>query len=86
MLVEPKSVTTSFNYLIGGGLVFDNLMFLSNFWFDGGLFIWLPGPPLLPGPRGLLLFIAISLVDVTGAQSGLDHYLSHSVCFHHAYK
>jgi hypothetical protein len=40
---------------------------LSNFQFNGGVFIWLLGPSLLPSPHDLLLFIAISLADGMGA-------------------
>jgi hypothetical protein len=42
-------------------------MVLSDFRFDGGVIIWLPEPPLLSGLHGLLLFIAIFLVDGMGA-------------------
>jgi hypothetical protein len=57
MFVKQKSVTPTFDYLIGGGLTFGDLMVFSIFWFDEGLFIWLPRLPLLLGLHGLLHFV-----------------------------
>jgi hypothetical protein len=60
MLVEPKSITPAFDRVIGRGLAFINLTVLSDFQFDEGLFIWLPGPSLFLGPHGfyfLLLYL-----------------------------
>jgi hypothetical protein len=59
---------------------------LLIFWFDGGVLIWLPGPLLLPGLRGLLLFTAMLPAHKTGAESGLVRYLGCNVCFHNANK
>jgi hypothetical protein len=42
-------------------------MVLSDFLFDRGVIVWLPGPPLLLGLHGLLLFTIVSLVDGTDA-------------------
>jgi hypothetical protein len=53
--------------LIDGGLTFGDLMILSDFWLDEGLFVWLPGPPLFLGPRGLSFFTSITVADVTSA-------------------
>jgi hypothetical protein len=86
VLVGPKSVTPAFDRVIGAGLAFNALIVLSDFWFDEGVFVWLPEPPLLLGPCGILLFTTISLTDGTGAKSGLDHYIFCNVCFHRAYK
>jgi hypothetical protein len=55
------------NRLIDGGLTFGDLMILSDFWLDEGLFVWLPGPPLFLGPRGLSFFTSITVADVTSA-------------------
>jgi hypothetical protein len=65
--VELKSVTPAFNHLCDEDLAFINLAVLSVFRFDKGLFIRLPGPFSFLSLRGLLLFTAISLADVTGA-------------------
>jgi hypothetical protein len=61
------------HHLIDGGLTFGDLTILSNFLFNKGLFVWLLVPPLFLGSRGVLFFTSISTVDVTSAQSGLDH-------------
>jgi hypothetical protein len=67
MFAELKCITPAFDCLIGRGLDFVDPVVCSVFWFDESLFIWLPGPPLLLGPRGLLLFTTISPAEVTSA-------------------
>jgi hypothetical protein len=66
MLIEPKSITPTFDHLMGGGLASGDLTVLSDFHFNRGLFIWLPRPPLFLGLRDLLLFTTIFLSDVMG--------------------
>jgi hypothetical protein len=62
----------AFDRLIDGGLTFGDLTILSNFWFDESLFVWLLGPPLFLGPRGLLFFTSITTSDMSSTQSRLD--------------
>jgi hypothetical protein len=45
--IEPKSVTPTFDRLIGGGYAFGNLMVLFDFWFNEGAITELPGPLLI---------------------------------------
>jgi hypothetical protein len=70
-VVETKSVTPTFDRLVGGGYDFGDLMIIVDFWFDGTI-VDVLGPSLNWGPRGLLLFMARFLAGVTGAESGLD--------------
>jgi hypothetical protein len=59
MLGELKKHHPIYDRVTGEGLTFSGLMVLFDFRFDA--VIWLPGPSLLFGSLGLLLFTAISL-------------------------
>jgi hypothetical protein len=89
MLGELKKHHPIYDRVTGEGLTFSGLTVLFDFRFDA--VIWLPGPSLLFGTLGLLLFTAISLAYGTSmffimfvftvpiSSAGISGHLPHPV-------